>query len=130
MGLLDRAFGADKNTLLFHRLSLHWAMVESHYSNFVKKNSLDPSTEEVLLKVMVLSKKVASLSQDSIKGFGVVSPDLEAFNQTLNEVERYFSQVADLTDKPNWGPEAISATRQILSGNKKIYQQRQMWFSN
>ncbi len=130
MGLIDRAFGADKNTLLFQRISLHWRMVESNYSNFIKNNSLNPTVEEALRKMVVLSKKIASLSQESIKGFGVVSPDIEAFIETLDQIEITFLKVADLTDKQNWVPEAILATRQILAGNKKFYQQRQLWFSN
>ncbi len=105
-------------------------MVESNYSNFIKDNSLNPTVEEALRKMVVLSKKIASLSQESIKGFGVVSPDIEAFNETLDQVEITFLKVADLTDKQNWVPEAILATRQILAGDKKFYQQRQLWFSN
>ena len=130
MGLIDRAFGADKNTLLFQGISFHWRMVESNYSNLVNSSSLDSEIETTLRKLMGLCHKVSNLSQEAIKGFGVISPDTQAFNQTLGEIETIYAKVANLTDKPNWVPEAIFATRQILSGNKKNYQQRQLWFSN
>ena len=53
MGLIDRAFGADKNTMLQHTLALHWRMVASHHENYMKKNEM---TQEQKLQATSVGK--------------------------------------------------------------------------
>jgi len=70
MGLIDRAFGADKNTMLMHRLALHWRMVASHYENFIKKNEPNEQDRIVMAEIQKRSLAICDRAEASIKGFG------------------------------------------------------------
>jgi hypothetical protein len=51
MGLLDRAFGADKNTFLMHDLTLHWKAVASHYENYLKENEVGDEDKAIMAEI-------------------------------------------------------------------------------
>ena len=130
MGLLDRAFGADKNSLLFNRLALHWRMVASHHENFPKKNSISDEQAQIFAEIQKMSLGIAELANSSLKGFGVSSPDVSRFLNDLDKLSKLHGEITVLTDKRHWLPEAIVFTKMILSGDKRRYQNTQYWFSD
>lgn len=129
MGIIDRAFGADKNTLLFSTLAFHWEAVASHHENFLKKNQLDEKDAKVFMEIQKSSKALAVLANSSIKGFGFSSPDVPLFLVELETLSKLYTENKIETDKKYWLPEAIVATRLILNGDKRQFQNRQWWFS-
>lgn len=130
MGLLDRAFGADKKTMLMHRLAMHWRAVESHYENYLKKNQVDEDLKVILNEIQKLSQGIADEVENSIKGFGVISTNNSYFSIKLEEAIVLHSKINVVTDKNHWLPEVVSATRSILAGNSKEFQSKQYWFSD
>jgi hypothetical protein len=130
MGLLDRAFGADKNTLLFNRLALHWRSVASHYENFPKKNSIGDEQAQIFTEIQKMSLGIAELANSSLKGFGVSSPDVSRFLIDLDKLAKLHGEITVATDKRHWLPEAIVFTKMILSGDKRRFQNSQYWFSD
>ena len=128
MGLIDRAFGADKNTMLMHRLALHWRMVASHYENYLKKNEVTEANRAVMLDIQKRSLSICDKAEASIKGFGVVNMEKDSFLGEMRELGSLHQKISVTTDKDQWLPDAISATTNILSGNKRDYQNRQYWF--
>lgn len=130
MGLIDRAFGADKNSMLFNKLALHWRMVASHHENHLKKNPMDSDQEAIFRDIQKRSTHLADLANASLKGFGVSSPDQVAFLNELNELSKLQKEITVTTDKQHWLPEAIVFTKLILSGEKRMFQNRQYWFSD
>lgn len=130
MGLIDRAFGADKNSMLFNKLALHWRMVASHHENHVKKNHMESDQEVIFKEIQARSSKLADLANSSLKGFGVSSPDQSAFLNELNALSQLQNEITVTTDKEHWLPEAIVFTKLILGGEKRMFQNRQYWFSD
>ena len=130
MGLIDRAFGADKNTMLMHRLALHWRMVASHYENFLKKNELNEQDRVLMAEIQKRSLSICDKAEASIKGFGVVNMEKESFLLEMRELGALHQKISVVTDKHIWLPDAIRATSNILNGNKRDYQNRQYWFSD
>ena len=130
MGLIDRAFGADKNSMLFNKLALHWRMVASHHENHIKKNPMESNQEAIFRDIQHRSTKLADLANSSLKGFGVSSPDQSAFLNELTALSKLQKEIAVSTDKQHWLPEAIVFTNLILSGEKRLFQNRQYWFSD
>ena len=130
MGLIDRAFGADKNTMLMHRLAFHWRAVASHYENYLKKNQVDEDLKVILNEIQRLSQSICDESENSIKGFGVISIDKSYLSIKLEEVMVLHSKITVVTDKQNWLPEVVSATRSILAGNSKVFRNKQFWFTD
>ncbi len=130
MGLIDRAFGADKNTMLMHRLALHWRMVASHYENFLKKNELTEQDRVVMNEIQKRSLSICDKAEASIKGFGVVNMEKDSFLSDMRELGALHQKISIVTEKHNWLPDAIRATSNILNGNKRDYQNRQYWFSD
>jgi hypothetical protein len=130
MGLIDRAFGADKNTMLMHRLALHWRMVASHYENFIKKNEPNEQDRIVMAEIQKRSLAICDRAEASIKGFGVVNMDKESFLTEMKELSALHQKISISTDKDNWLPDAVRATTNILGGSKREYQNRQYWFSD
>jgi hypothetical protein len=130
VGLIDRAFGADKNTMLMHRLALHWRMVASHYENFLKKNELNEQDRVLMAEIQKRSLSICDKAEASIKGFGVVNMEKESFLLEMRELGALHQKISVITDKHIWLPDAIRATSNILNGNKRDYQNRQYWFSD
>ena len=130
MGLLDRAFGADKNTMLFRSLALHWRMVASNFRNHIKDNDVSAEDLELGNKMVSLSEKLAEYSNDSVQGFGFSSPDINKFSETIGQLLSLEEKVSFRTDKPLWLNECVTATYEIIRGNKRPYQQRNFWFSS
>lgn len=130
MGLIDRAFGADKNTMLMHRLALHWRMVASHYENFLKKNESNEQDRAVMTEIQKRSLAICDKAEASIKGFGVVNMEKESFLLEMRELGALHQKISVITEKHNWLPDAIRATSNILNGNKRDFQNRQYWFSD
>ena len=130
MGLIDRAFGADKNTLLFNRLALHWRSVASHHENFPNKNPMSDEQAIVFAEIHRRALGIADLANSSLKGFGVSSPDVSRFLNDLEELSKLQSKITVVTDKKHWLPEAIVITKLILSGDKRRFQNSQYWFSD
>jgi hypothetical protein len=130
MGLLDRAFGADKNSLLFKGLAFHWVMVASHHENFLKKNELNAEQVDIFREIQKQSLEMADLANSSLKGFGVSTPDTAAFLKKLEQLSKLQTQVTVVTDKRHWLPEAMTFTKMILGGEKRRFQKSQYWFSD
>lgn len=130
MGLIDRAFGADKNSLMFNRLALHWRSVASHHENYLKKNQVSIDQVKIFEEIQKRSLEIADLANSSLKGFGVSSPDTNAFLSKLEELSKLHTQITVITDKKHWLPEAIVFTKVILSGEKRRFQNSQYWFSD
>ena len=130
MGLIDRAFGADKNTLLMNSLAFHWRAVASHYENYLKKNEVSDDVKSLMLEIERRSLSMCDKALGSIKGFGVVSMEKEQFLAEMSELGKLHESIPFITEKHNWLPEAVKATINILSGNKREYQNRQYWFSD
>lgn len=130
MGLIDRAFGVDKNSALVDRLAFHWVMVSSHYENYLKKNDVDLEQAEMLRKVQTLSKDLANIIETSKKGFGVINFDVSQISRLAGEIASLGKQITVTTEKPRWLPQAVVATLDIINGNKRPYQQRQIWFTD
>jgi|688.fasta_scaffold2383523_1 hypothetical protein len=130
MGLLDRAFGADKNTLLFRDLAFHWRAVASNYRNHLKNNEVSAEDFENGNKMVDLSEKLADYANESVQGFGFSSPDLNKFSETIGQLLLLEEKVSFKTDKPLWLKECVSATYEILRGNKRPYQRNTRWFSD
>ena len=130
MGIIDRAFGVDKNSMLFNDLALHWSAVASHYENFIKNNDLSTEQSELMAKIQQISSSLAIEANESKKGFGFTSPDLNIFIDRMSELKKLATQLTVRTDKEMWLPEAIVATTDILSGRKVTYQRNQYWFSD
>lgn len=130
MGLLDRAFGADKNSLMFNRLALHWKMVASHHENFLKKNEMSLEQSKVFQEIQRVSLENVDLANSSLKGFGVSSPDISAFLGNLEKLAKLQTEITLVTDKKHWLPEAIIFTKLILSGEKRRFANSQYWFSD
>ena len=129
MGIIDRAFGADKNTMLQHGLALHWRMVASHYENYIKKNEMTHEQRLVFSEIQERSLKIAELANDAIKGFGIVSPEVAKFTAELAKLTLLREKIEISTDKQHWLPEAIYVTTCILNGDKRRFQRVQFWFS-
>ena len=129
MGIMDRAFGADKNTMLFRTLALHWRMVASNYRNHLKDNEVSSEDNELGHKVVALGEKMAELANDSVKGFGITSPDSNQFQEIMGQLLSLEKKITFTTDKPLWLNECVSVTNEIIRGNKRPYQQRNVWFS-
>jgi hypothetical protein len=130
VGLIDRAFGADKNTMLMNRLALHWRAVASHYENYLKKNEVSDEVKSLMLEIQKRSLSICEKAEGSIKGFGVVNMEKESFLVEMRELGALHQRISIVTEKQHWLPEAIRATINILNGNKKEYQNRQYWFSD
>jgi len=130
MGLIDRAFGADKNTLMFNKLALHWRSVASHYENFLKKNEVSIEQAKIFEEIQKRSLEIAELANSSLKGFGVSSPDTSAFLTKLERLSKLQTEITVVTEKRHWLPEAIVFTKTILSGEKRRFQNSQYWFSD
>ena len=130
MGLIDRAFGADKNSLLFNRLALHWRAVASHHENFPKKNPMSDDEAQIFAEIQKRSLEIADLAISSLKGFGVSSPDVSRFLNDLEELSKLQGKISVVTDKRHWLPEAIVVTKLILAGDKRRFQNSQYWFSD
>ena len=130
MGLLDRAFGADKNSLLFKGLAFHWVMVASHHENYLKKSELSAEQIDIFREIQKQSLEMADLANASLKGFGVSTPDNAAFFKKLEQLSKLQIQITVVTDKTHWLPEAINFTKMILGGEKRHFQNRQYWFSD
>ncbi len=130
MGLIDRAFGADKNSLLFNSLAFHWRSVASHHENFIKKNELSIEQANIFEEIQKKSLEIADLANSSLKGFGVSSPNTTAFLNKLEHLSKLQTEITVMTDKRHWLPEAIVFTKLILSGEKRRFQNSQYWFSD
>jgi hypothetical protein len=130
MGLIDRAFGADKNTMLMNRLALHWRAVASHYENYLKKNEPSEQDRAVMTEIQKRSLSICDKAEASIKGFGVVNMEKDSFLVELRELGALHERISVVTDKQHWLPEAIRATANILNGNKREYQNHQYWFND
>ena len=130
MGLIDRAFGADKNSMLFNRLALHWRMVASHYENYLTSNPIEGDQKEVISEIHSRSVNLADKTIRSIKGFGVTSPDVSSFLIDLDALAALQKRIQVTTEKSHWLPEAVYVTKDVLSGNKKRYMNNQFWFSD
>ena len=128
MGLIDRAFGVDKNSSLVDRLAFHWEMVASHYENYLKKNELSKEQENVLREIQRLAKRMSSKVSEAKKGFGVVNFDVHQISVLAGELAALGKQITVTTEKPKWLPQAVIATLDIINGNKRLYQQHQLWF--
>jgi hypothetical protein len=128
VGLIDRAFGADKNSMLVHRICFHWAAVKSHYENFLKENDVPEEQKELLLEIIAACKRVTDEVTKASKGFGFVDYDKNLFGPLLGDLAALHSRLTLVTDKPRWLPQAIAATLDIVNGNKRVYQQNQWWF--
>lgn len=130
MGQIDRAFGADKNTMLQHSLALHWRMVASHHENYIKKNEMTQEQKQIFSEIQERSLKIAELANSAIKGFGIVSPEVSDFKAELAKLTLLKEKVEVRTDKQHWLPEAIYATTCILNGDKRRYHRENLWFSH
>lgn len=130
MGLIDRAFGADKNTMLVNRLALHWRAVASHYENYLKKNQVSDEDKAIMAEIQKRSLSICDKAEASIKGFGVVNMEKDLFLFEIRELGALHGRISAVTEKQHWLPEAIKATANILNGNKREYQNRQYWFSD
>ena len=130
MGLIDRAFGADKNSMLAHTLAMHWRFVSSHYENHIKENELTEDRKKLLLDIIENANALAKLSEASIKGFGVVNFDMQAYSPIMSKLRDLYAKIDFNTEKPNWLPQAITATESIIVGNKKLYMKTNIWFTD
>jgi hypothetical protein len=129
MGIIDRAFGVDKNSRLFSVLAFHWEAVASLHENFLKKNQLNEEDTKVFIEIQKSSKTLVALANASMKGFGISSPDIPLFVVELEILSKLYKENKIETDKKYWLPEAIIATRLILNGDTKQFQNRDWWFS-
>jgi hypothetical protein len=129
MGLIDRAFGADKNSMLAHTLAMHWQFVSSHYENHIKDNELTEERKKLLQEIIENAKGLAKASESSIKGFGVVNFDFQTFNPYMSRLRELYSRIDFKTEKPHWLPQALTATESIIVGNKKLYLKTNIWFT-
>lgn len=130
MGLLDRTFGVDKNSTIYTRLAFHWRMVSSHYENYPKKNDISKVEKDLMEKIHKKSDALAGEILDSIKGFGVISAQRDETTRALAELNSLYCESTITTDKHHWLPELVIVTKEILSGNRRPYQNSQYWFSN
>ena len=128
MGLIDRAFGVDKNSALVDRLAFHWLMVSSHYENHLKKNEESEEQGEILKEIQRLSKEMSNLIESSKKGFGVINFDVHKISILAGELASLGRQITVSTEKPKWLPQAVVVTLDIINGNKRPYLKHQIWF--
>jgi hypothetical protein len=128
MGLIDRAFGVDKNSALVDRLAFHWEMVASHYENHLKKNEVSEEQEKVLREIQSLAKRMSNKVSEAKKGFGVVNFDSQQISVLAGELAALGNQITVITEKPRWLSQAVVATLDIVNGKKRLYQQHQLWF--
>jgi len=130
MGIIDRAFGADKNSVLADRLSFHWLAVSSHYENHLKKNDVPDEQRQVMDRLVSVAKQMSIHATASKKGFGFIEFDKSAMTSLCEELLTLIKSVNIQTEKPQWIIQAISATLDILNGNTKPYQRNQYWFAD
>ena len=130
MGFIDRAFGADKNSLMFAGLAMHWRAVANHHGNFLKNNELNEEQKKVFDEIQSRSFEVAELANSSVKGFGISSPNISAFLDQLETLSKLQQRIEVTTDKGHWLPEAIIFTKAILNGEKRYFKNTQYWFSD
>ena len=130
MGLIDRAFGADKNSLMFAGLAFHWRAVASHHEHSLKELELDDNQREIFSEIQKRSLEVAELANSSVKGFGISSPDIPRFLDQLETLTKLQNRIEIVTDKKHWLPEAIVFTKMILNGEKRYFKNNQYWFSD
>ena len=129
MGLIDRAFGADKNSMLVERICFHWEAVISHYENVLKSSEISEDQCQLMREIVASSHRVIDEVRRSKKGFGFVDYERTRFGVLLGELTAIHSRLTFTTDKSRWLPQAVSATLDIVNGNKRPYQQNQWWFS-
>lgn len=126
---MDRAFGADKNTMLAHTLAMHWQAVASHYENYVKDSKPSESQAALMLQIRETAKSLATLAESSIKGFGVVKMEYVDFKPLLEKATDFYSSLDIETDKSHWLPQAVYATEIVIMGNRKMLYNKQWWFT-
>lgn len=130
MGLLDRAFGADKNSLMFAGLAFHWRAVASHHENSLRNIEMDEEQKNIFAEIQRRSLGVAELANSSVKAFGLSSPDIPRFLDQLENLSKLQNKIEIVTDKKHWLPEAIVFTKLILNGENRFFKNNQYWFSD
>lgn len=130
MGLIERVFGVDKNSVLVDRLAWHWLAVSSHYENHLKKNEVNEEQAELLKKIQLSALEMSIKIEASKKGFGVVRFDVDQISVLAGKLAALGKQITVTTEKPRWLPQAVVATLDIINGRKRLYQQHlyQSWF--
>lgn len=127
---MDRAFGVDKNSTLVDRLAFHWLAVSSHYENHLKKNEVNEEQAAVLKQIQQQAREMSNKIANSKKSFGVVDFNIREISSLAAELASLEEKITVTTEKPNWLPEAVVITLDIMNGNKRKYQQLQYWFSD
>ena len=130
MGILDRAFGVDKNSTLYTRLAFHWRMVASHYENYPLKNVIPEDQAKLMKSLSEKSNNLGGILLDSKKGFGVISVDSTIVSRELESLTTLYSQTTIITDKHHWLPQAVFITKDVVAGNKRNYVNNQYWFTD
>lgn len=128
MGLIDRAFGVDKNSMLVVDLINHWGAVLSHYENFLLKSSPDDESEKLIQDICAVIRQIIDQVDNSKKGFGVVNFNDDTLPRLMGNVAGLHRQLLVETEKSHWLPQAVSATLDIIGGNRRPYQRNNYWF--
>ena len=92
MGLLDRAFGADKHTLANYRFTIHWRAMQQRFEEHREKCSSDGDLSicDELIDICGEAMKEIDFAK---KGFGVFAYEKPFFYSKLERINDLISQL-------------------------------------
>ena len=114
MGLMDRAFGADKHTLASHRLSIFW---DAAKIRFTEHKSLCKSKSDIAKceKLIAICDDVQSEIVSAKKGFGVFDYDINGINSYMDQVAELVGDLDTSLTEPEKVANLFVETSKILS---------------
>jgi hypothetical protein len=114
MGLIDRAFGADKHTLANYRLSIHWKAAKQRFEEHKQECQ---SKEDIAIcnKLIVLCDDVMKEIVIAKKGFGVFPYDERAFSSYMDQVAELVGNLENKSGIPVKVAELFLETTNILN---------------
>lgn len=85
MGLLDRAFGADKHTMANYRLTIYWSAAQQLFKEH-KEKCTSKSDITICDELIQICSEVMKEIDYAKKGFGVFAYEKPFFNSKLEKV--------------------------------------------
>jgi hypothetical protein len=92
MGLMDRAFGADKHTMANYRLTIHWRAMQQRFEEHKKKCSIK-SDISICDELMAICGEVMKEIDFAKKGFGVFAYEKTLFHSKLERMKELVFQL-------------------------------------
>ena len=92
MGLMDRAFGADKHTMANYRFTIHWRAMQQRFEEHKEKCSIK-SDLSICDELIEICGDVLKEIDYAKKGFGVFAYEKPFFHSKLERINELISQL-------------------------------------